>query len=111
MNNVFAGTPTDCYSCHTKDYTGTTNPNHVTAGFPTTCATCHTTTTWLKQSLITTRHPFPLTGAHTTVPCTTCHINNVFAGTPTDCYSCHTTDLHRHDESEPQDRRLLRPPA
>ena len=24
-------TPTDCYSCHTADYNGTTNPNHTTA--------------------------------------------------------------------------------
>src|SRR6266567_4047430 len=43
INNKFAGTPTDCYSCHKSNYTSTTNPNHVTAGFPTSCVACHTT--------------------------------------------------------------------
>ncbi len=93
INNVFMGTPTDCYSCHTDGLHGTNNPNHVTAGFPTSCATCHTTTSWAGAVFNHNNTPFPLTGAHTTVPCTSCHINNVFAGTPTDCYSCHKEDF------------------
>ena len=94
VNNNFTTVPTDCYSCHTKDYNGTTNPNHAAAGFPTTCATCHNTTSWANAVFNHNNTPFPLTGAHTTVPCASCHINNVFVGTPTDCYSCHTKDFN-----------------
>jgi hypothetical protein len=92
VNGKFAGTPTDCYSCHQKDFQNTTNPNHTSAGFPTTCQTCHTTTSWAGATFNHNNTPFPLTGAHVTVPCTSCHVGNKFAGTPTDCYSCHKTD-------------------
>ena len=92
INNVFAGTPTDCYSCHKTQYQSAANPNHVAAGFPTTCQNCHKASdaTW---QLGTFDHTpvFPLLGVHATQPCAACHINNVFAGTPTDCYSCHKT--------------------
>jgi hypothetical protein len=33
---------------------------------------------------------FPLTGAHTTVPCETCHVQGAFKGTPKQCATCHT---------------------
>ncbi len=92
INGAFANTPTDCYSCHTKDFTGTTNPAHVAAGFPTTCQTCHTTAAWTGAVFDHNTTHFPLTGAHTNVACATCHINGVFVGTPSDCYSCHTKD-------------------
>jgi hypothetical protein len=88
----YAITAKDCYSCHTKDFTGAKDPNHVAAGFPTTCEMCHNTTTWLSASFDHNKTAFPLTGKHTTVACSTCHVNGVFAGTPTDCYSCHTKD-------------------
>jgi hypothetical protein len=81
-----------CYSCHQADFTGTTNPAHVPAGFPTDCSVCHTTASWAGATFNHNNTPFPLTGAHVTVACTSCHINNVFAGTPTDCYSCHKVD-------------------
>jgi len=84
--------PTDCYSCHTADYNGTTNPNHKTVGFPTTCAVCHTTTAWNPATFNHNTTSFPLTGAHITVACTSCHINGNYTTTPTDCYSCHTAD-------------------
>ena len=35
-NNVYAGTPRDCFGCHKPNYDATTNPNHAAAGFPTT---------------------------------------------------------------------------
>ena len=34
MNNNYTTLPTDCYGCHTKDFNGTTNPNHATVGIP-----------------------------------------------------------------------------
>ena len=77
----------------TKDFTGTTNPNHVTSGFPTTCAVCHNTTSWLNATFDHNKTAFPLTGAHTTVACALCHVNNNYTTLPTDCYGCHTKDF------------------
>jgi Pyridine nucleotide-disulphide oxidoreductase len=71
INNVFAGTPTDCYSCHKAEYTGTTNPNHISAGFPTTCQTCHTTTSWLGATFNHTWFDTHHGGANGV--CSTCH--------------------------------------
>jgi len=93
VNNNFT-ISTACYSCHQKDFQGTTNPNHITAGFPQDCSVCHNTTSWAGATFDHSKTPFPLTGAHTTVPCASCHVNNVFVGTPTDCYSCHATDYN-----------------
>jgi hypothetical protein len=91
----FAGTlPTNCYGCHTKDYNATTNPNHAQSGIPTLCETCHNTTAWSPATFDHNNTSFPLTGAHTTVPCGTCHTDN-YAGTlPTNCYGCHTKDYN-----------------
>jgi hypothetical protein len=94
IGGVFAGTPTDCYSCHKADYTGTTNPNHLAAGFPTTCQTCHTTTSWLGATFNHTW--FPTNHGNANGVCATCHTNpsdySVFQ-----CTNCHTkaqTDPH-----------------
>ncbi len=82
--------PTDCYSCHTADYTATTNPNHVAAGIPTTCTTCHTTNPgWAPATFSHTT--FPLTLGHATPACNDCHKGN-YTTTSTVCYSCHTAD-------------------
>ena len=89
-NNVYAGLPTTCVSCHLADYSGTTNPNHTQAGFPQECSLCHSTTTWAGATFNHNTTPFPLTGVHVNVACALCHIGNRFAGTPMDCYSCHS---------------------
>ncbi len=94
VGGKYQGTPTDCYSCHTKDYNGTNNPPHAKAGFPTTCSTCHTTAAWEPATFDHSKAPFPLTGAHVSVACASCHINGNFTSTPTDCYSCHTKDYN-----------------
>jgi predicted CXXCH cytochrome family protein len=88
--------PTDCYSCHTADWNGTTNPIHSAAGFPTTCNTCHTTTDWTGATFNHNSTTFPLTGAHTSVACNLCHTSaSTYNGSlPTDCYSCHAADYN-----------------
>jgi hypothetical protein len=92
-NGRFAGTPRDCYSCHKSNYDSTNNPNHAAAGIPTTCDACHSTTAWQPANNFNHNNtPFPLTGAHRSVPCAQCHVNGRFAGTPTDCYSCHKSN-------------------
>ena len=84
-NNVFKGTPSDCYSCHKKD------DNH-NGAFGTNCGSCHATSAWSPASFDHNLSTFKLTGAHTSVVCGKCHVNNVFKGTPSDCYSCHKKD-------------------
>ncbi len=94
VNGVFAGTPTDCYSCHVQAFNGATNPNHVQAGFPHDCSVCHTTTTWSGAQFDHSKTPFPLTGAHVTVACALCHVNNNFTNLSTNCVSCHLKDFN-----------------
>ena len=89
----FAGTPANCYSCHAKDYAGTTDPNHVKAGFPHYCSPCHNSSSWVGASFDHgARTGFALTGAHARASCDRCHIAGRYAGTPQDCHSCHTKD-------------------
>jgi hypothetical protein len=102
VNNVFAGTPTDCYSCHQTEYNTTTNPNHVASGFPKTCATCHTTTSWSGATFNHTWFPI-YSGTHNQgvwTTCADCHVNSsdyaVFS-----CTNCHT---HSQASVDPRHR-------
>jgi hypothetical protein len=81
-NNVFKGTPTDCFSCHQQD-------DEHNGQFGTDCAACHTPNDWEGASFDHTRSNFPLTGAHTQVECDACHKNGQFKGLDTTCLSCH----------------------
>jgi hypothetical protein len=96
----YAGTlPTNCYGCHAPDYNKTATmpgiPNHVAGNFPQDCSVCHSTSTWLGATFDHNKTAFPLTGAHTSVPCTTCHTDN-YAGTlPTSCFGCHQPDYNK----------------
>ena len=92
-SNNYGNLPTDCYSCHKADFTGTTNPNHVTANFPTGCQLCHNTTAWTGAVFDHSKTAFPLTGAHVSVACATCHVNNNYTTLPTNCYGCHQKDF------------------
>ncbi len=84
-NNIFRGTPTDCFSCHAM------NDAHG-GDLGQDCGTCHTTAGWSPAAIDHNLTDFPLVGKHQTVDCTSCHVNNVFKGTPKDCYSCHAKD-------------------
>jgi hypothetical protein len=94
VNNNYALNSMLCYSCHQKDYTGTTNPAHSAAGFPTQCELCHDTVVWTDSIFNHNNTPFPLTGSHTVPPrqCTDCHVNGNYTTLPTACYGCHQTD-------------------
>ena len=85
-NNVYKGTPTDCYACHQAKYAATTAPNHQKALFSKACQTCHGINTWQGANWT---HQWQLAGAHAAVPCAKCHATQVYKGTPQDCYSCH----------------------
>jgi NMD protein affecting ribosome stability and mRNA decay len=95
VSNNYSLNSTLCYSCHSKDYAGTTNPAHASAGFPTTCETCHDTSVWTDSTFNHNNTAFPLVGTHTTTPCASCHVNSNYAGTlPTTCIGCHQTDYN-----------------
>src|ERR1035438_5538695 len=94
-SGVFAGTSSQCVSCHLTDYNRTTNPNHQTGKFSTGCEGCHTTSSWLGATFDHSLSAFPLTGAHTAVACAQCHVNGVFTGTTTDCVGCHLADFQK----------------
>ncbi len=93
VNNVYAGLPVTCYSCHQAQFTGATAPvPH--AGFPTDCSTCHTTNAgWTPSTFNHQTSSFPLTGAHAAVACTQCHVNNNYTTLATTCYGCHQKDF------------------
>lgn len=88
----YAGTPSDCWSCHQTDFEGVPDPNHVLANFDHVCAKCHTTAGWTPANFNHNGTAFPLTGAHTAAACIACHATS-YAGTPTNCYACHQTDF------------------
>jgi len=108
VNNNYSLNSTLCYSCHQKDYTGTTNPAHAAAGFPTTCEVCHDTTVWTDSTFNHNNTAFPLTGSHTVPPrqCTECHVNGNYTTLPTTCVGCHQTDYNNTTDpghkSQPQ---------
>jgi hypothetical protein len=82
-NNVFAGTPSDCYSCHQRD-------DEHNGNFGTDCAACHNPSDWEDADFDHNRSRFPLTGGHTGVACERCHSGGQFAGLSTACESCHS---------------------
>lgn len=81
-NNIYKGTPADCYSCHASD-------DEHGGRFGTDCAACHTPSDWENATFDHARTNFPLTGAHLQVDCGRCHRNDQFAGTPSACVACH----------------------
>jgi hypothetical protein len=96
INNNYALNSTLCYSCHQKDYAGTTSPAHAVAGFPTQCELCHDTTVWTDSTFKHNNTAFPLTGSHTVPPrrCSDCHVNNNYTTLPTICIGCHQSDYN-----------------
>ncbi len=96
LNNRYKGTPADCFSCHTTEFTTTNNPPHVQLALPHDCGTCHSTTNWLNATFDHALFAhYPLTGGHANVTCAQCHLNNSYSATSTACYSCHQPDFTR----------------
>ncbi len=87
----YTNTPADCYSCHSKDFAATTDPNHVTQGFPHDCTQCHSTVNWSSATFDHSTTGFALTGAHISVTCASCHTSG-YTNTSPACYSCHQSN-------------------
>jgi hypothetical protein len=94
-NNVYKGTPRDCYGCHRTTYERTTSPNHPAAGFPTSCDSCHSASSSTWSASFDHNRFFVLAGRHLSAACSSCHKNNVYRGTPRDCYPCHQAQYDR----------------
>ena len=88
-NLVFRGTPTDCISCHQRDFDQTTSPNHPAAGFKKDCTACHSIVTWQGGRFDHQTTQFPLAGAHLSATCDNCHADRIYRNKPTTCVSCH----------------------
>jgi hypothetical protein len=111
-NNVYQGTPRDCYGCHRTNYEQTKNPNHVAAGFSTTCELCHrpTDTSFTQGTFNHTYFPTRMgnnicANCHTDATnfkiftCVTCHSRSEtdskhrsiagYVYNSVNCYSCH----------------------
>ena len=85
INNVYYGTPQDCYSCHQKD-------DKHNGQFGTNCGACHDSGGWLPASVDHSLFVFKLDGKHSNVACESCHINGIYKDTPTACSACHQKD-------------------
>ena len=94
INGQFAGTPSDCWSCHENDYLAVTDPNHGTAQFSHDCLECHGDVAWSPATFDHNQTQFPLTGAHLSINCADCHINGQYTGLPSDCFSCHENEYN-----------------
>ncbi|HNK62914.1 MAG TPA: cytochrome c3 family protein [Anaerolineales bacterium] len=82
VNNVFKGTPSDCYSCHQQD-------DEHDGRFGTQCESCHNPSDWENATFDHDRTNFPLNGAHSNTRCEECHTNGTFEGLSTACVNCH----------------------
>jgi hypothetical protein len=88
VNNVFKGTPQNCYGCHA-------NKDKHNGQFGTDCGSCHVTSGWKNVTFDHNKTVFPLTGSHLNATCLGCHSTGVYKGTPTTCYACHASqDAH-----------------
>ena len=92
----YAGTPTDCASCHTTDFNQTVNPNHNALGLSMDCASCHTTEPeWNPATFANHNQYYALNGAHAAIAndCALCH-NGDYINTSNTCVGCHQEDYN-----------------
>jgi hypothetical protein len=93
-NGRFGEVNSQCATCHLRDFKATSKPNHESAGFSLDCASCHSTATWSDAHFDHSKTPFPLTGGHLKVDCTSCH-TSTWVGTSSECVSCHLADYQQ----------------
>ncbi len=91
----YTNTPNTCFGCHSNDYNNTTDPAHATAQFSTDCITCHTEKAWKPSTFDHDNQYFPIySGEHKGEwnSCTDCHTQAgnyaVFS-----CLNCHEHNL------------------
>ena len=90
VSGPYSETSQECYSCHQRDFDGTTNPDHRQNGITRDCVQCHDFNAWEGAPFDHTS--FPLTAGHHGLTCDRCHQTGSYRGTSTDCFSCHKDD-------------------
>ncbi len=98
----FAGLPSECFSCHKKDYDGAEDPDHAASGFPFECETCHGTRADTWEDAKFSHTAFPLTGQHKLAQCSDCHAGGQYTGLPSSCISCHLDDYRSAKDPDHQ---------
>lgn len=103
VGGAFTPLPTDCVSCHDKDYRNAKSVDHVANNYPTDCTQCHSTVAWSDQPTfdhVTVSGGFALVGAHARLRCASCHqvpgMQPLFSpASQDDCVACHRSDYDR----------------
>ncbi|MBK7980955.1 MAG: hypothetical protein IPK06_13330 [Ignavibacteriae bacterium] len=89
----YTGTTTNCFDCHIGAFNNSSNPSHTQLGLSTNCADCHTTNPdWQPASFLIHNDFYVLEGAHSNISnnCASCHNGN-YTNTPNNCYGCHSS--------------------
>ncbi len=85
-----------CISCHEHEQGNTNGKHDGVSGYEynsPACLACHPTGS-AEGSFDHNKSNFPLTGAHTTTPCSDCHTSG-FAGTSNVCATCHINNYNQ----------------
>ena len=84
-NGTFAGTPTDCASCHrAQDVHKGRNGAQ--------CSSCHAATAWRVKFDHAAKTGFALQGKHQALTCEGCHVKDLATALPKTCVGCHRND-------------------
>lgn len=85
QNGRFAGTPSDCASCHrAQDVHKGRNGAQ--------CGGCHAATAWRVKFDHAAKTGFTLQGRHQTLTCEGCHVKDLATALPNTCVGCHRSD-------------------
>ncbi len=93
-NGNYTSIAFECSNCHIVNFNQTQNPNHQQIGISNQCSSCHNSTAWTPSTFNHSNTQFVLSGAHTTINCTSCHQGQT-TGTSTECSYCHIDDFNQ----------------
>ncbi|MFC2168132.1 hypothetical protein ACFLRW_04035 [Acidobacteriota bacterium] len=100
LEGKFSGIPTDCYLCHSTDFSATEDPDHEKLGFPTDCVICHSSSAQTWDGARLNHDSFVLSGQHLLADCVDCHADGIFSGRSSECVSCHLPDFQNTTEPD-----------
>jgi hypothetical protein len=100
LEGKFSGVSTDCFSCHSTDFSETEDPDHEQLRFPTDCVICHGPNSETWDGAVLNHDSFVLSGQHLLANCLDCHRDGVYAGRSSECVSCHLSDYQNTSEPD-----------
>ncbi len=100
LQEVYAGTPADCWSCHQLQW-NQAEPEHEEQSFGNDCLLCHSQTAWEPSSFDHDQlTDYQLTGQHRDAACVLCHTEGQYDGTPEACWFCHMQDYEQAQDPD-----------